>query len=49
MLHLLLQIARNEYIIRELACHESVLADHVGNTGLRILASSFSIYARGVR
>jgi hypothetical protein len=26
-----------------------VLADHIGNTGLRILASSFSIYSIGVR
>ena len=26
-----------------------VLADHIGNTGLRILASPFSIYSMGVR
>ena len=30
-------------------CHYPVLADHMGNTGLRILASSFSIYSTGAR
>jgi hypothetical protein len=27
----------------------AVLADHIGNTGLQILASSLSIYSTGVR
>jgi len=30
-------------------CQQPVLADHIGNTGLWILASSFSIYSTGVR
>ena len=32
-----------------LGLKDYVLADHIGNTGLRILASSFSIYSTGAR
>jgi len=37
------------YINRDIGTGDVVLADHIGNTGLRILASPFSIYSMGVR
>ena len=36
-------------LINEFNNQRVVLADHIGNTGLWILASSFSIYSTGVR